>query len=134
LTIQVKSSRTYIFPNADTTKNFHYYAWLNNFNVVGNYSDYYFIFISFPSFDTKTFRPKTGFGTNILVFDNYEMSTLLNNIKKTKSGTADKFFSFCFNIGDDKIFGERGFIKNPRAEFTKNLYENKISSIIDNFK
>ncbi len=129
LTIQVKSSRTYIFPSADTESKFHYYAWLNSFNIDNNYSDFYFIFISFPSFDIKTFRPKTGFGTNVLVFDKDEMKFLLNNIKKTKKGTIDKFFSFCFNIGDTRVFGDRGFSVNPRKEFTSDLYQNKIASI-----
>ena len=129
LTIQVKSSRTYIYPNADTIKQYHYYAWLNSFNIDNNYSDYYFIFISFPSFDTKTFRPKTGFGTNILIFEKEEMKDILSNIKKTKKGTPDKFFSFCFNIDDNRIFGDRGFDIIPRKDFTDNLYQNKISSV-----
>ncbi len=129
LTFQVKSSRTYIFADADTSVHYNYYAWLNNFKTANNFSDYYFIFISFPLFDTKTFRPKTAFGTKILVFDNNEMSTLLANINRTKKGHPDKFFSFGFNIGDNRIFGERGFPKSPRKEFTDNLYENKIAGI-----
>ncbi|MCO5289638.1 MAG: hypothetical protein M9940_09485 [Bacteroidetes bacterium] len=129
LTIQVKSSRTYINTDADTSVDFNYYAWLNSFKTVDNYSDYYFIFISFPIFDTKTFRPRTAFGTKILVFDSKEMSTLLTNIKRTKKGTPDKFFSFAFNIEENRIFGDRGFNKNPRIEFTDKLYENKLQTI-----
>jgi hypothetical protein len=129
LAIQVKSSRTYV--NTDTTddlNDYNYYAWLNNFQV-NTYSDYYFIFISFPLFDTTTFRPKTALGTKILVFDTNEMTNLLANIRNTKSGNPDKFFGFGFNMNEDKIFGTRGFNINPRQEFTNNLYENKIDQI-----
>ena len=129
LTVQVKSSRTYIYTDVDTSVDFNYYAWLNSFKTADNYSDYYFIFISYPLFDIKTFKPKTAFGTKILVFDSVEMSTMLANIKRTKKGTPDKFFSFGFNIGDSRVFGDRGFNKNPRREFTDNLYENKMQTI-----
>jgi hypothetical protein len=129
LALQVKSSRTYVSPEADTLTHYNYYAWLNNFNIEKNYSDFYFIFISYPLFDEKTFRPKTAFGTKILVFDKAEMTDLLTNISKTKKGVPDRFFSFGFNFGDPRIFGERGFVRTPPTEFTAYLYENKIQAI-----
>jgi hypothetical protein len=126
LAIQVKSSRTYVNTNASDT-DYHYTAWLNNFSH-NSYSDFYFIYIPFPLFDTNTFRPRAGQGLHILVFDTNEMQTLLSNIKTTKKGTPDKFFYFGFNINDNRIFGTRGFV-NPGQEFTSNLYLNKVNQI-----
>jgi hypothetical protein len=125
IAIQVKSSRTYINHVAD----FPYYGWLNNFSITNNHSDFYFIFLSYPIFDLKTFRPKTSFGVLLLVFGNEEMATLLANINKTKAGNADKFFAFVFDIEAKRIYGDRGFEKNPRREFTSNLYHNKLNQI-----
>ncbi len=130
LTVQVKSSRTYVHTETDekALTAYNYYSWLNNFQTVNSYTDFYFIFISFPLFDSTTFRPKTALGIKILVFDNSEMTSLLSNVK-TKKGTTDRFFGFGFNIDDQRIFGTRGFLQNPRQEFTNNLYENKMSII-----
>lgn len=58
LAIQVKSSRTYINTNTtDNPNDYNYYAWLNNFQA-NTFSDFYFIFISYPLFDTTTFSPR----------------------------------------------------------------------------
>ena len=129
LTIQVKSSRTYLYPEITKSNQYNYYAWLSNFNIVNNYSDYYFIFISFPVFDTESFKPKAGFGTKILVFDSSEMSTILGNINITKGGTPDRFFALGFNFGENRIFGDRGFDKNNRPDLSEYLYENKLPLI-----
>lgn len=126
LAIQVKSSRAHLNKNASGS-NYYYTAWLKNFPY-NSYSDFYFIFIPFPLFDTKTFRPRAGLGIHILVFDKNEMQTLLSNIKTTKKGTPDKFFYFGFNINDNRIFGTRGFV-NPGQEFTSNHYRNKLNQI-----
>lgn len=125
LTFQVKSARTFI----DEIPGYNYYSWLNNFSISNNYSDFYLIFISFPLFDTVTFRPKATFSTKILVFDNIEMQNLLSSIKLTKKGNPDKFFAMVFNYDDKRIFGDRGFNKNNRPEFSNNLYENKLPII-----
>lgn len=129
ITIQVKSSRTWVEPENDLSKDFHYYAWQQNHRIKNNYADYYFIYISYPLFDTKTFRPKTSFATKILVFNKKEMRQLLGGIKKTKSGRQDKFFDFAFNIDDERIFGDRGFDKRKRPEFTKNLFRYKVREL-----
>lgn len=129
LAIQVKSSRTYINTNTtDNPNDYNYYAWLNNFRS-NTFSDFYFIFISYPLFDTTTFRPRTALGTKILVFDTIEMTNLLANIRTTRSGNPDKFFGFGFNINEEEIYGTRGFITEPRQEFTSNLYHNKLNQI-----
>ena len=130
-TIQVKSSRTYIHSETKKKKqdDYHYNAWLNNFKTVNSHTDFYFFFISFPLFDSKTFRPKTGFGVKLLVFENSEMKSLFSNIRKTKNGNPDFFFGFGFNINEEKILGTRGFIQTPKKEFKNNLFEHKIASI-----
>lgn len=131
LTIQVKSSRTYIKTDKiDDLNDYNYYAWLNNFQV-SPHSDFYFIFISYPVFNSKIFNSRIDFGSKILVFDNKEITTLLENIK-TKKGTPDKFFGFGFNIDDNKVFGTRGF--SVKQEFTNNLYETKLEQIKQNIQ
>lgn len=128
LAIQVKSSRTYVNTNTSADPNdYNYIVWLNNFQA-NSFSDFYFIYIPYPLFDTQTFRPRAGQGLHILVFDTNEMQTLLANIKTTRSGKPDKFFYLGFNINENRIFGTRGFIK-PGQEFTDNLYANKLDQI-----
>lgn len=129
LAIQVKSSRTYVrTETTDAQNEYNYYAWLNNFHI-NTFSDFYFIFISYPLFDTVTFRPKTALGIKILVFDTNEMTTLFANIRTTRSGNPDKFFGFGFNIGEEGVYGTRGFTINPRLEFTDNLFQNKLHQL-----
>ena len=131
LALQVKSSRTYVNTEINETNltDYNYYAWLNNFQNTNQFTDFYFIFISYPLFDTMTFRPKAASGVKILVFDNNEMTNLLANIKLTRSGNSDKFFGFGFNMDDNRIWGTRGFNQNPRQEFTSNLYKNKVADL-----
>lgn len=129
LAIQVKSSRTYVKTDKTNSQiDYNYYAWLNNFKV-NSFSDFYFIFISYPLFDPVSFKPKTALGTKILVFETSEMTNLLANIKTTKSGNPDKFFGFGFNINDEKTFMTRGFSPNSQHEFTDNLYQYKLNQI-----
>ena len=52
ITIQIKSSRTW----KESTSGLDWETWLNVFDISNNYSDYYFIYITFPVFD-KSFRP-----------------------------------------------------------------------------
>jgi hypothetical protein len=44
LTIQVKSSRSYLKTEIDD-KTYHYNAWLTNFKTTNPFTDFYFIFI-----------------------------------------------------------------------------------------
>lgn len=123
ITIQVKSSRTYI----ETKKEYNYYAWLNTFGV-NEFTDLYFIYISYPKFDEVTFSPKADLGTKILVFRQDEMKEIIQTIK-TKSGKPDKFFGFGFNIKDDGIFGTRGF--DTKEDFSEYIFNNRIMFIKD---
>ncbi|MBA4139275.1 MAG: hypothetical protein H0X70_02045 [Segetibacter sp.] len=131
LAVQVKSSRTYVKTDIDGTdlKDYNYYAWLNNFKHTNVFTDFYFIFISYPLFDIQTFRPRTASGVKILVFDNEEMARLFASIKSTRSGNPDTFFGFGFNIDDNSIWGTRGFSQDPREEFTSHLYQNKVIAL-----
>ncbi len=131
LTVQVKSSRTYVKTNIEdgNLTDYNYYAWLNNFQRTNVFTDFYFIFISYPLFDKQTFRPRTASGVKILVFDNSEMSNLFASIRPTRSGSQDRFFGFGFNIDDDRIWGTRGFNQSPKQEFTGNLYEIKVTAL-----
>lgn len=124
VTIQVKSSRTYL----GTEKHeYQYYSWLNYFDIKDNYSDFYFVYMTYPVFD-KNFRPGARWDRKILTFNQKEMIELLNNVK-TKAGKRERFFSFGFNASDDKIWGARGFAHLEKQEFSKNLLENKLNEI-----
>jgi hypothetical protein len=57
------------------------------------------------------------------------MTNLLSGIKMTKSGNVDKFFGFGFNMRNNRIYGTRGFIQNPRQEFTDHDYQNKLTGL-----
>lgn len=124
VTIQVKSSRTYL---GSKKEEYQYYSWLNHFNIKDNYSDFYFIYMTYPLFD-KNFRPRAKWDRKILVFNQKEMIKLLNNVK-TKAGEQEHFFSFGFNVTDGKIYGARGFRHLNKQEFSKNLLENKLIEI-----
>src|SRR3989339_587791 len=45
VTIQVKSSRTYI---GKGRSKFIFYSWFNRFNIEDNYSDFYFLYMPYP--------------------------------------------------------------------------------------
>jgi len=121
VTIQVKSSRTW--PGTKSGE-YQFYSWLNYFDIKDNYSDFYFIYMTYPVLD-KDLRPSAKWERKILVFNQKEMAKILNNVK-TKTGKQEKFFSFGFNAFDDKIHGARGFSHLKNQEFSKNLLENKI--------
>ena len=124
VTIQVKSSRTYL---GSEKSEYQYYSWLNYFDIKDNYSDFYFVYMTYPLFD-KNFRPRAKWDRKILVFDQKEMVKLLGNVK-TKAGKQERFFSFGFNVTDDKIYGARGFRHLDAPEFSANLLKNKLSDI-----
>lgn len=124
ITIQVKSSRTWPGKKNETHQ---YYSWLNYFDIKDNYSDFYFVYMTYPSFD-KNFRPGAKWERKILVFNQKEMLELLGNVK-TKKGTQEKFFSFGFNATDGKIYGARGFSHLGEKEFSGNLLQNRITEL-----
>jgi hypothetical protein len=95
--------------------------------------DYFFIFISYPEFDTVTFRPKTRFNTKILVFNNKEMKKLFRNIKRTKKGNRERFFGFGFNIGGKEIYGTRALDHLRNTDYTNFLFENKLNELTSFF-
>ncbi len=128
VTIQVKSSRTW--PGQPKKKEgFQFYSWLNYFDVRDNYSDFYFVYMTFPVMD-KNFRPSAKWDRKILVFNQREMVNILSMVK-TKAGKQERFFSFAFNVDDGEICGARGFrhLGLGTQEFSKNLLENKLAEI-----
>ncbi len=129
VTIQVKSSRTYL---SDKENEHQFYSWLNHFDIKDNYSDYYFIYMTFPLFD-KNFKPKAKWDRKILVFSQKEMVKILDNVK-TKGGNPERFFSFGFDASGEIISGARGFSHLPKKNFAQNLLENKLDEIRNKFK
>jgi len=124
VTIQVKSSRTWLGLEKDE---YQYYSWFNYFDIKDNYSDFYFLYMTYPLFD-KNFHPRAKWDRKMLVFNQKEMVKLLNNIR-TKDGKQERFFSFGFNAVGRKIYGVRGFNHFSNREFSRNLLENKLNEI-----
>ena len=124
VTIQVKSSRTYL---SDKENEHQFFSWLNHFDIKDNYSDFYFIYMTFPLFD-EHFKPKAKWERKILVFNQKEMVEILDNVK-TKGGKQDRFFSFGFDASGEVISGARGISHMPKRNFAKDLLENKLSEI-----
>ncbi len=125
LSIQVKSSRVYINNNPTKANDYHYTAWLNTFDAT-TYCDYYFIYIPFPVFDSKTFAPKAH-ALHLLVFSAEEMIKIMDNRKLTRSGKQDKFLYFSFNMDSTDIYGTRGF--EVHTNFTENLYLKRLNEL-----
>lgn len=124
VTIQVKSSRTWPGTGKDV---YQFYSWLNWFDIKDNYSDFYFVYMTFPVLD-KNFHPSAKWDKKIVVFNQMEMVKLLGNVK-TKAGKQERFFSFGFNTSDKRIVGARGFSHLDEQEFSKNLLENRLGEI-----
>lgn len=124
VTIQVKSSRTW---PGSRKQEYQYYSWLNYFDIKDNYSDFYFVYMTYPVFD-KNLRPGAKWNRKILVFNQKEMVKLLKNVK-TKTGKRERFFSFGFNGTDNKISGARGFAHLKPQDFSKNLFEKKLAEM-----
>lgn len=124
VTIQVKSSRTWPGTKKD---GYQFYSWLNYFNIKDNYSDFYFIYMTYPVLD-KNLRPGAKWERKILVFNQKEMVKILENVK-TKAGKPEKFFSFGFNVTNGNIRGARGFSHLKPQDFSKNLLENKLPEL-----
>jgi len=124
ITIQVKSSRTWPGTKANE---YQFYSWLNYFDIKDNYSDFYFIYMTYPVLD-KNFRPGAKWDRKILVFNQKEMGELLSNVK-TKKGKRDRFFGFGFNMTDGKIAGDRALKHFGKKEFSRNLLKNKLNEL-----
>jgi hypothetical protein len=128
VTIQVKSSRTYL---ANKKAEHQFFSWLNHFDIKDNYSDFYFIYMTYPLFD-ENFKPQAKWSRKILVFNQKEMVKILDNVK-TKAGKPERFFSFGFDANNDRITGQRGFSHLPKKDYSANLLENKIAEIKKKF-
>ena len=124
VTIQVKSSRTWPGMKNEECQ---FYSWLNYFDIKDNYSDFYFVYMTYPLLD-KNLRPRARWDRKVLVFNQKEMIKILSNVK-TKAGKQERFFSFGFNVTDGKIYGARGFRHLEKQEFSSNLLENKLEEI-----
>lgn len=129
VTIQVKSSRTYLA--VSPKDEYQFYSWLNYFDIKNNYSDFYFIYMTYPLFD-KHFKPKAKWDRKILVFNQKEMREILDNVQ-TKSGKPERFFSFAFDATGDDIAGARGFHHLKKQNFASNLLDNKLDEIRKKF-
>lgn len=138
IVIQVKSSRTWKTSTKIAEKSHEYESFFNKFDIEGNYSDYYFIYMTYPVMN-KNFSPGAKWDRKILVFSDLEMLDILSNIK-TKKGTPENRFCFCFNSSNNVVEGSRGFTDSKGEflscfkyfktnDFSKKLIENKLGEI-----
>jgi len=125
VTIQVKSSRTYV-KHLEKSE-YNYDSLLGHFDITDNYSDFYFVYMIYPELDDD-FHPRATWERKILVFNKPEMEELLGNVQ-TKSGKQERFFSFGFNRTGDEIYGVRGFKHRDNREYTANLLDKKIAEV-----
>ena len=131
IAIQVKSSRTW--HSRGKTEPLEYYSLFNSFDIKENYSDYYFIYMTYPVL-SKAFNPSAKWDKKILVFNYKEMLEILDNVKTVK-GTRENRFSFGFNVlSNNTIEGARGFLYFKDKDFSKYLLDNKLKEIRDSFK
>ena len=132
LTIQIKSSRTFLFHSSKKRKNenifdkYEYNGFFPYFDIKNNYSDYYFFHMLYPIHD-KNFRPRARWGRRILVFNKGEMVTILKKVK-TKKGKQGKFFWFLLNSLNKKIGFYGGYIEKENM-YQENLLENKLKEM-----
>jgi hypothetical protein len=125
VTIQVKSSRTWIKRSEQIE--YQYESLLNYFDIKDNYSDFYFVYMTYPLLNENS-GPGAKWDRKILVFNDTEMGDLLGNVK-TKSGKQDRFFSFGFNALNDVIYGARGLKHLNKKDYSVNLLDNKLDEI-----
>ena len=123
--IQVKSSRTW--SGGSKNEPLENYSFFNKFDISENYSDYYFIYMTYPVL-SKDFNPSAKWDKKILVFSHKEMSYILDHIM-TIGGKKENRFSFGFNPHNNIVEGARGFKYFKDRNFSKNLLENKLSEI-----
>jgi len=99
VTIQVKSSRTYMNQKVTKGQPFKYYLWLNRFEVQEN-ADLYFLTGIYPNIPQNVKEVNCNsikWDSIILVFTNKEMKMFLENIKLKNSEKPDKMFAFGFD-------------------------------------
>ncbi|MEK9161547.1 MAG: hypothetical protein AAB822_02210 [Patescibacteria group bacterium] len=130
LTIQVKSSRTFLYEGKKTKNEnifdkYEYNGWFLNLDIKSNYSDYYFFYMPYPVHD-KNFRPRARWDRKILVFNKKEMVNILSKVK-TKSGNKGHSFWFLLNSFDNKIGFSGGSIRFNGLR--KHLLENKLKEM-----
>jgi hypothetical protein len=130
LTIQVKSSRTYVgTPAIRKVKNrrFKYYTWFNRFKVPPE-ADYFILFGLFPANqDTSKKVAESWWQSMCLVFSNQEMSEFMEKIK-TKKGTPDNMFSFGFDTPKE-IFLTRGNETNMQLDYSKYRFDLQVKEL-----
>ena len=123
-TVQVKSSR--VWP-ARGREIHQYFSWFNRFDPVGNPSDYFALYMSYPLLD-KHRRPGARWDRKILLFSRDEMAALLA-AAKTKAGKSDRFFGLAFDEGKrSPIFPGRG-LHDWAGDFSAHVLEKVVPAI-----
>jgi hypothetical protein len=141
ITVQVKSSRSYVGKNVSGPK--YNFLWLNNFNIPKEAkADFYIIVGNYLHVKTERLVEKGGMSTNaidykpiILVYSYSEMQEELEKLRQKTNNKSDKFFSFKFREESDIII-ERGYVQghntlnNGNNSRASQLLKNKLKYII----
>jgi hypothetical protein len=111
LTIQVKSSRTYLMGKEREDQGLGYAIWLKNFadKIAGAGADYYVIYGLYPRKNSKGV-PAESWDDLFLCYSEAEMLTVLKRVRQKKDRQKpDKFFGFEFNDKGSIVTG-RGIL------------------------
>jgi len=129
ITIQVKSSRTYLGEPARNKKieRFNYYTWFNRF-VPSPDADYFALIGIYPKdiSQTKKIGP-SWYNDCTLLFTYKEMKSFIDNCL-TVRGKPDKMFGFGFN-SPDAVIQTRGDQHRKYKDFSNYLFAKKIENL-----
>lgn len=142
ITVQVKSSRSYVGGKKNDVKYNH--LWLNNFNISDEaYADYYVLMGSYIHMESKRLIEKRGMSVNaieykpiVLVYSHSEMVEELQKLRQRTRDHPEKFFSFKFRDEEDIII-DRGYVSgyntlnNGSASRRVQLLKNKINELVN---
>lgn len=131
ITIQVKMSRAYYYPN----KKYQGTLWLNRFVPQDN-ADWFVIVGIYAKHHEKIENAKatdTVWDTIMLAFTNQEMKKFMDELRlKSNPEKEDKMFGFGFN-GKSEIRQTRGYYKEKERDMKGYLIENRIEEIKASF-
>ena len=129
ITIQVKSSRTYLGVPAKrkTTVRYKNYSWFNCFEPSPN-ADFFALTVVYPTDVNQSKNINSSWYSDCtLLFTYSEMKELMDNCKTTK-GKPDSFFGFGFNDLKQIIY-LRGDMNRENKDYSSFLINNKIKEL-----
>lgn len=129
ISIQVKSSRTYMPPPAKRarTQRFAYYTWFNTFAVAPE-ADFFLLFGLYPGdVDRAKKSDASWWNSLVLAFSNAEMTAFIDSIK-TRQHARDPMFGFGFE-NPLEVHLTRGDPNRTLPSFSHHALERQLTKI-----